>query len=203
MLKNIENTINLPIISIIIATFNSGKLLPLVFDALKKQTYPREKMEILVLDGGSSDNTLELAQKFGCIIINNPRTEPVYAKYLGYIYATGKYITYLDHDEVLENPNSLKLKVSILQKNTMVKVVIGSGYKNPVSINSINYYINEFGEPFSFFIYRFSKADSFFIPKMRKKYVINFLDGCLAFKKNAPIPPNNHKTATRRKKPVK
>lgn len=182
MLKNIENTINLPIISIIIATFNSGKLLPMVFASLEKQTFPREKMEILILDGGSNDNTIDLSQKFGCRIINNLRTEPVYAKYLGYINAKGKYLAYLDHDEVIENPESLSLKVSILEKYPMVKAVIGSGYKNPIDYSAINNYVNEFGDPFSFFMYRLSKADSYFLPKMRKNYkIINEDEDCVVF----------------------
>lgn len=158
-------------LTIVIAVFNSSKLLPKVFSAIEKQSFPKSKMEILVMDGGSTDRTVQLAKEFGAHVINNPRTEPVYAKYLGYIKAKAKYIIYLDHDEVFENLDSLQLKYTILEKEN-VKAVIGSGYKNPRNYSFINEYINEFGDPFSFYIYRLSKGNGFFIEEMKKRYKI-------------------------------
>ena len=38
-------------VTIMIATFNSEKLLPRTLDAIKKQTYPAELIEILIIDG--------------------------------------------------------------------------------------------------------------------------------------------------------
>ena len=37
-----------------------------------------DKIEIILADGGSSDNTIEIAKSFGCTIIHNPfvRAEP-------------------------------------------------------------------------------------------------------------------------------
>lgn len=159
-------------ISVIIATFNSSKTLPLVLDALTSQTFPKNKLEVLLVDGGSTDTTLRIAKKYNCRIINNPRTEPVYAKFLGYKSAKGTYAIYLDHDEILENRKSLEIKYSIFTQNKDVKAVIGSGYKSPSKISFINYYINEFGDPFSFFIYNLTKDARFFIEEMKKKYKI-------------------------------
>ncbi len=157
-------------ISVIIATFNSEKTLPLVLQSLKKQSFQHNKIEILLLDGGSQDATKKIGEKFNCQIILNPRTEPVYAKFLGFQKAKGKYALYLDHDEVLENKDSLDLKVSIMQNDNSIKAVVGTGYKNPSGYPFINAYINEFGDPFSFFIYKLSKDARFFIPTMQKRY---------------------------------
>lgn len=159
-------------ISIVIATFNSEAVLTKVLESIKKQSFPSNKIEILILDGGSTDNTFEIASKYKCTVINNPKTEPVYAKFLGYLNARGKYIAYLDHDEVIENTKSLELKRSIFLKEKFVKAVIGSGYKNPLGYPFINNYINEFGDPFSAFIYNLSKDSKFFLPMMMKKYSI-------------------------------
>jgi len=158
-------------LSIVIATFNSSQLLPKVFAALKKQTFPKSKMEVLVMDGGSTDNTVQLAKSFGARVINNPRTEPVFAKFLGYNNARGKFIIYLDHDEIFENTESLLLKYTILEEEA-VKAVIGSGYKNPKNYSFINEYINEFGDPFSFYMYRLSKGNGFFLKEMKRRYRI-------------------------------
>ncbi len=159
-------------VSVIIATFNSARTLPLVLNAIRKQTYARKSMEVLIIDGGSTDATLSIAKKFRCTIFRNSKVEPLYAKYLGYIHAKGKYIVYVDHDEVIVNPNSIKNKIAILRQNPDIKVVIASGYRSPKGYNVINRYINEFGDPFSFFMYRLSKHMDFFIDTMRRRYVI-------------------------------
>ena len=52
------------LVTIMIATFNSEKLLPRTLDALKAQTYPAELMEILIIDGGSNDTTRDIAKKY-------------------------------------------------------------------------------------------------------------------------------------------
>jgi glycosyltransferase involved in cell wall biosynthesis len=159
-----------PLVSVAIATFNSEKTLPLVLRSIYKQDYPR--LEILVVDGGSQDDTLLLARKFGCRIIKNYRTEPVFAKYLAFIRSKGRYLLYLDHDEVLLNRSSIKKKLKVLGENTKLKVVIGSNYKTPKDFPFINYYINEFGDPFSFFSYRLSKHYKHFLVTMRNRYQV-------------------------------
>ena len=42
---------NFPLVSIVIATFNSEMLLPRTLDAIRHQTYPAESIEILIVDG--------------------------------------------------------------------------------------------------------------------------------------------------------
>lgn len=159
-------------VSIVIATFNSEKTLPLVLESIKKQTFPKKQTEILIVDGGSTDRTLKIAKEFNCRVINNPRTEPVYGTFMAYLNVRGSLVMYLDHDEVLENKNSLALKILAFKSSRKVKAVIGSGYKNPKEFSFINDYVNEFGDPFSFFIYGLSKNSDFFIKTMREKYPI-------------------------------
>jgi len=163
---------NYPLVSIVIATFNSEKTLPLVLKSIRKQTYPRDKIEILLVDGGSTDKTLEIAKKFSYRIISNPRTEPVYGKFLGYLKARGKYVMYLDHDEVIKNKNSINLKLRAFRADKRIRAVVGSGYETPSGYPFINDYINEFGDPFSFFIYRLSKDTNFFAKTMMKRYLV-------------------------------
>ena len=161
-----------PLVSIVIATFNSERTLPLVLDSIRKQTYPQHCIEILIIDGGSTDTTLVIARKFHCRVINNLKVEPLYAKYLGYCQARGKYITYIDHDEVIGNPESIVRKVAVFCDNQKVKAVVASGYSSPKGYHIINRYINEFGDAFSFFIYRLSKNGDFFLKTMRERYTV-------------------------------
>ncbi len=161
-----------PVLTIIIATLNSGELLPKVLESVSQQDYPLSTVEILVIDGGSTDTTLEIAKKYNCKIIFNPKMVPAWAKYLGYLQAQGKYAMFLDSDEVIENIQSIKKKIDLLTKNPSVGAVTGSGYKSPRNYGVVNNYINEYGDPFSFFIYKLSKDFRFFIPDMKKNYTV-------------------------------
>ncbi len=165
-------TIKSPDISIVIATYNSGKILPLVLQSIKTQTYDRELIETIMVDGGSSDNTLNLGKKFGCRILVNPKGDPVNAKYLGYIKAKGKYIVFIDHDEVLLKKDSLEKKVNILENDKRVKAIFGGNYKNPPYYNFISQYISEFGDPFSFYYYHLSKDYRYIISDLCSRYNI-------------------------------
>jgi glycosyltransferase involved in cell wall biosynthesis len=169
-------------VTVVIATFNSERTLPLTLESIAKQNYPKELVHILVIDGGSSDSTLEIAFKYNCTIINNPLVGPAHAKHLGLINTHSKYLVYLDHDEVFTNFDSIQKKINVFNEYTNVKIVIGSGYKTPASTPSINYYLNEFGDPFSFYIYRLSKDYRYFLNKMKKLYpvTVNNID-CTVF----------------------
>lgn len=165
-----QKKLTYPIISIVIATYNSEKTLSLTLDSIKKQTYPKEKIEILIIDGGSTDATKSIAKKYHCKIINNPKTDLIFAKQIGFIQAKGKYLIFLDSDEVYENKKSIARKYSIFSKNNKVGAVVLGGYKTPSEDSPINNYINEFGDPFSFFMYRESKGDLFFYQEFSKRY---------------------------------
>lgn len=159
-------------ITIIIATFNSAKTLPRTLKSVEKQTYPKKKIEVIIADGGSTDNTIGVANKYGTSIVNNKYTDPVSGKFLGYLRAKGKYIVFLDSDEVFESKNSLRTKVSAIESNKKVKAVASSGFVNPNGYPTVNCYINEFGDPFSYFIYRLPKDPRFYIRTMKKRYSV-------------------------------
>jgi glycosyltransferase involved in cell wall biosynthesis len=160
------------IITVVIATYNSEKKLSEVLTAIRSQSISAEEVEILLIDGGSKDKTEQIAKEFNCRIISNPRTEPVYAKFLGFIQALGQYIIYIDHDEVIQNKHSFANKIASIEAYPNVCAAISSGYQNPAGYAFINEYINEFGDPFSFFIYRLSKSAKFFLPTMKSRYKI-------------------------------
>lgn len=166
--------IEYPIVSVVIATYNSSAVLERTLSALRKQNYPQDRLEVIIIDGGSKDNTIDIAERYGCIIRDNPKTDPVSAKMIGYHSASGKYFVTLDHDEVLVNPDSIKDKVSVLLHNPQIKVAFCTGYKRPKDYPGLNQYISEYGDPFSLFIYRFSKDVNLFIHDMTQKAEVEF-----------------------------
>lgn len=161
-----------PLVSVVIATYNSGRSLDSTLQAVKRQDYPKNKIEVFVIDGGSKDDTLAIAEKYKCKILNNPKVDQVYAKHQGYLTAGGEYLLVLDSDEILESTKSIRLKVASMLQDKRVKAAISTGLKKPKTYPDINYYLNEFGDPFSFFMYRNSKDPRFFVSELKKKYEI-------------------------------
>lgn len=165
---NLTNKENYPLVTVMIATFNSEAVLGRTLEALSKQTYPN--IEIIVVDGGSQDKTISIATDYGCCIVENPKTDPVSAKIIGINHAKGKYLVTLDHDEVIENIDSIAIKVSALEELPECKVALCSGYKRPNGYPLINQYLSEYGDPFSLFVYRFSKDYKYFEKVLNKGF---------------------------------
>lgn len=73
-----------PLVTVIIPCRNEERTVGLVLDALDRQTYPRERMEIIAADGRSADGTRERIREFLdahprmalCLIDNPGRTAP-------------------------------------------------------------------------------------------------------------------------------
>lgn len=85
----------MPQVSIIIRTKNEARHLGDLLEMLKKQTF--QDSEIIVVDSGSTDGTLEIAKKFGTKIIKiNPDdfTFP-FASNIGAENANGEYLVYI------------------------------------------------------------------------------------------------------------
>jgi len=54
----------LPSISIVIPVYNSEKVLRGCLQSVREQDYPKDKMEIIIADAGSTDKTLEIVNDF-------------------------------------------------------------------------------------------------------------------------------------------
>jgi len=63
----------LPSVAFVVPTLNARTLLKDCLKSIREQDYPREKIEVLIVDGGSTDGTVELAKEFGCRVVENPK----------------------------------------------------------------------------------------------------------------------------------
>jgi len=160
-------------LSIIIATFNSEKNLPVVLQSIARQTLKNSNYEVLVVDGGSTDDTLRLARKSGAKIIHNPKIEQNHAKLLGFQHAKGDYVIFLDSDEELENTSSFKNRLEVFSSHPNINMLVGSGYKSPDSYPAIIDYINDYGDPFSLFMYHLPKRYEHFIVSLKKRFPVD------------------------------
>lgn len=88
-------------VSVIIPVLNAASMLQKVLDSLTKQTYPKEFIEIIVVDNGSSDNTVNVAQSFGVAVLSETeKKSPYAARNLGFKHATGSIFALTDANKV-------------------------------------------------------------------------------------------------------
>lgn len=97
----------LPKISVAFPTYNCAPLLQETFRALDALDYPRSLQERIIVDGGSTDGTRELASAHGFRIIDNPRRSNLYGLPLAFAAATGELVLHLDDDNVPDRPDWL------------------------------------------------------------------------------------------------
>jgi len=96
-----QKNVNMPKISIIIPTLNEERYIQNCIDSILKSDYSREKMEILIIDGISSDKTRDIVksyeQKYDFIkLIDNVQKIVPVAMNIGIKEAVGEYIIRLD-----------------------------------------------------------------------------------------------------------
>ena len=144
------------LVSIIMPTYNSERTIDKSLQSIRNQTIDQDKVEILVLDGGSTDKTLEIAKKYKATIIENERRLPEFAKQQGLMIAKGKFGVFIDSDESFANRKALENRIKFLKKNPRVKNIVSSGQICVDGEKGICRYANYIGDPFSNFIYRFN-----------------------------------------------
>lgn len=142
-----------PLISIIIPAYNSANTLLICLSALKKQTLAKN-LEILLIDGNSTDNTREIAKQFGAKIIDNPKRLPEIGKTIGLQHAKGKYCCFLDSDEELIDDKQLEKRLSLFAHFSEVKMIT-LDYFCPLPQSTVHsLYINQYGDPFTLFMWK-------------------------------------------------
>lgn len=88
-------------VSIVIPTHNSSSTLSACLESVKSQNYPLK--EVIVADNFSKDETINIARRFGAIVIERSGRSgnPASTKNVGISKSSGKYVLLLDSDEVL------------------------------------------------------------------------------------------------------
>lgn len=82
-------------ISVIIPTYNDEQTINTTISNLQQNAYKRLLKEIIVVDGGSSDNTVSEAEKAGAVVIRSIRKNRAVQLNLGAQYATGKILYFI------------------------------------------------------------------------------------------------------------
>lgn len=90
-------------ISVIIPAYNAAKTIVCCVESLLSQTY--QDWELIIMDDGSTDNTLDVCQSFQdkrIQVYHKPNGGVSSARNYGMTYAKGEYIAFVDADDYLE-----------------------------------------------------------------------------------------------------
>lgn len=87
-------------LSVVIPAYRAEKYLSEAVDSVRGQLWPGE-LEIIIVDDGSDDGTLALAQKLGGAALTKPRGGAASARNVGLRAASGEMVFLLDADDRL------------------------------------------------------------------------------------------------------
>lgn len=118
-------------VSVIVTTRNEGLHLRNCLESVRKQTYPWNQIEIVVVDNQSTDRTLSIANRFTNKVYNKG-PERSCQRNFGVKQAGGKYILYLDADMIL-SPDVVKECVDKCESSGCIALyiperIIGKGF---------------------------------------------------------------------------
>ena len=108
-----------PLVSIIVPIYNAALDLVRCLESIKRQRY--ENLEILLVNDGSSDSSLEICRMYArldprIIVIDKENSGVSGTRNLAIERASGKYLQFVDADDHLD-PNAVRLMVEAMEEN--------------------------------------------------------------------------------------
>jgi len=111
------------LVSVVIPTHNRKNMLFRLIKSIKKSTY--KNIEIIIVDDNSNDGTYDLIKKYFYdvkIIRNKTSLFSTKSRNLGLKYSKGKYIFFIDDDNVVEK-NCIKNLVKVMENDRAIGMV--------------------------------------------------------------------------------
>jgi glycosyltransferase involved in cell wall biosynthesis len=158
---NLVYPVTEPLVSIVIPTFNIEKYIIETIESVLAQTYGN--IELIVVDDGSTDNTLDLVKSYGSKVrlIQQENSGVCIARNRGIHESTGELICLMDHDDYWF-PEKIARQVEVMRHNPKIGVVFASfirwhsdaagEFKTPESYN-VKLIPDDVDEEFSGWIY--------------------------------------------------
>jgi len=116
---------NLPLVSVIIPVLNGERFLAAAVASIRRQRYPR--IEIIVVDDGSTDGTVAVARSLGDAVrcVSQANAGAPAARNRGLDLASGDLIAFLDADD-LWSEDKLEVQAGQLLADPELDVVMGT-----------------------------------------------------------------------------
>ena len=118
---------DLPLVTVVTPSLNHGRFIRETIESVLTQGYPR--IEYLVLDGGSADETVEILRSYGDRLAWGSQPDDGQTKAInrGWRRARGTIVSYLNSDDTYL-PGAVDKAVAALAANPHAGAVYGEGY---------------------------------------------------------------------------
>lgn len=132
-------------VSIIIPTYNRASFIQQTILSVLDQTL--QDFEIIIIDDNSNDNTKEIVDSFFhddriIYLKNSKNMGPGAARNIGLKIAKGKYIAFLDSDD-LWLPKKLETQIRYMEENPQFHLVYSNGWMINTKGETIQIYLNK------------------------------------------------------------
>ncbi len=144
-----------PSVSVIIVALNCAQNIAECLKRIKEQDYPADRVEILVIDGGSTDGTQEVAESFGATVYSpgyKDNCEPRRA--IGLLESKNDIVCYIESDIFLPTPQWLVEMISPLVENPEIAATQSLRYEYRKEDNTLNRYFALLGihDPIAYYL---------------------------------------------------
>lgn len=115
----------MPPVTVLVPTFNNGRYIREALDSVLNQSY--RDFEVIVIDDGSTDDTAQVLSGYGervRYILQDNRGVSA-ARNNGMRMARGRYVAFLDADDIWE-PDNLRVKVALLEQRPELGAVFSN-----------------------------------------------------------------------------
>jgi glycosyltransferase involved in cell wall biosynthesis len=138
-------------VSIVIPTLNAVRDLPACLASIRMQAVRRQDYEVIVVDGGSSDETRLVAEDAGARLVNNPygKAEPGVA--VGVQASRGRFVTVMAADNRMSGSHFIEHILAPFADSDVV-----AAFPRVISTTEdglASRYINRYSDPFNHFVY--------------------------------------------------
>lgn len=122
-----------PLVSAVIPAYNEERYIKKCLESLSDQSYP--KLEILVVDDGSRDETVKIVKRFRKVkLINGEHRGPGFSRNLGAKRARGEILIFVDADMAFDKDYVSNLVAPLVND----KKIIGTTHDYEVATNTEN-----------------------------------------------------------------
>jgi glycosyltransferase involved in cell wall biosynthesis len=119
---------NSPKISVIVPCYNNDQTIIETIESITKQEY--SPVEIIIVNDGSTDKSEDIVSSYikinnavNIALINQDNSGPSKSRNNGAEKATGKYLLFLDADDLIA-PSYIKKSIECLENNPMLNIVL-------------------------------------------------------------------------------